>query len=563
MAAAVPRPDTSHITAESSTTAHPLVADAAGANTDAKQMQLAAEQRSAAPHKWLIALSVILGPILEVLDSSIVNVSLPHMQGSFSAGVDEVAWVVTSYLVANGIMIPMTGWISSRFGRKRYFMLSLFSFVCASALCGAARSLGQMIAFRLVQGLAGAAMVPSSQAIMMETFPPEEQQLAMATWGVGMMVAPVTGPTLGGWITDNWNWRWNFYRNVQLGIIALVMVSAFVNDPAYLGRRRKGGKVDWLGIVCLVLSLGLLQIVCDRGHRADWFSSQWVVWAAGLSALAMLILIFHELRFPDPVLELRILKIRQFSSAVVVVVLLSFILFGSGFLNPIFLQEFMGYTAWRAGLVMLPRAIAGMGSMLLAGQISRAGYDNRRLIGVAFAIVAFGLWRMSGWSLDVSIARVMFDGFILGAGLGLSFPILSAAALSSIRRENMGYAASIYNMTRNTGAAVGIAYLINMLLSHQQIHQSNLVQHFSVFDAWRMSKAAAYAPGTPAFHFVDQIVNGQPQALGLVYHAIQQQSAMLAFNDIYRMLAGIALVTIPSFALFQSVRPQTSGSAVH
>jgi DHA2 family multidrug resistance protein len=521
-----------------------------------------AGKRAPATHKWLIAVSVILGPILEVLDSSIVNVSLPHMQGSFSASVDEVAWVVTSYLVANGIMIPMTGWISARFGRKRYFMLSLLSFVCASALCGAARSLGAIIIFRLLQGLAGAAMVPSSQAIMMETFPPEEQQMAMATWGVGMMVAPVIGPTLGGWITDNWNWRWNFYINVPLGAVALIMVSAFVHDPAYLSRR-EGGRVDWLGIVCLVLWLGLLQIVCDRGQRADWFSSPWVVWATCLSGLAMIVLVVHELYSPEPILELHMLKVRQFSSAVVVVVLLSFILFGSGFLNPVFLQEFMGYTAWRAGLVMLPRAIAGMGSMLLAGQIARAGYDNRRLIGVAFAIVAFALWRMSGWNLDISITRIMFDSLILGAGLGLSFPILSAAALSSIRRENMGYAASLYNMTRNTGAAVGIAYLTNMLLSNQQIHQSYLVQHFSVFDAWRMSNSGAYSPGSPAFHFVQQMVTGQRQGLGLVYHAIQQQTAMLAFNDIYRMLAVIAVLTIPSFALFQSARPNVSSPSAH
>ena len=561
MAAAVPRPDKSHIRADSAGV-RPATAENF-ADTPTEQLQPAAVPRAAAPHKWLIAASVILGPILEVLDSSIVNVSLPHMQGSFSAGVDEVAWVVTSYLVANGIMIPMTGWISARFGRKRYFMLSLFSFVCASAMCGAAHSLGQMIVFRLIQGLAGAAMVPSSQAIMMETFPPEEQQLAMATWGVGMMVAPVIGPTLGGWITDNWNWRWNFYINVPLGVVALIMLSAFVHDPAYLRSRRVGGKVDWLGIVCLVLWLGLLQIVCDRGQRADWFSSPWVIWATGLSGLAMILLVFHELHFPDPIIELHILKIRQFSSAVVVVVLLSFILFGSGFLNPVFLQEFMGYTAWRAGLVMLPRALAGMTSMLLAGQISRAGYDNRRLIGVAFAIVALALWRMSGWNLDVSISRIMLDSFVLGAGLGLSFPILSAAALSSIRRENMGYAASLFNMTRNTGAAVGIAYLTNMLLTHQQIHQAYLVQHFSVFDAWRMTNAPFFAPGSPRFHFVEQLVTGQRQGLGLVYHAIQQQSAMLAFNDIYRMLAVIALLTIPSFALFQGARPQASSSAVH
>ncbi|MBV8772921.1 MAG: DHA2 family efflux MFS transporter permease subunit, partial [Deltaproteobacteria bacterium] len=441
MAAAIPGTKTQACAGAESPGGHQaLAADSLKAAT----AQPASPRPVAAPHKWLVAVSVILGPILEVLDSSIVNVSLPHMQGSFSASVDEVAWVVTSYLVANGIMIPMTGWISARFGRKRYFTVSLLSFVGASALCGAARNLGEMIVFRLVQGLAGAAMVPSSQAIMMETFPPEEQQLAMATWGVGLMVAPVIGPTLGGWITDNWNWRWNFYINIPLGIIALIMVSAFVHDPAYLSRRRQGGKVDWVGIVCLVLWLGLLQIVCDRGQRADWFSSPWVIWATSLSGLAMVVLVFHELHFPDPVIELHILKVRQFSAAVVVVVLLSFILFGSGFLNPVFLQEFMGYTAWRAGLVMLPRALAAMGAMLFAGQIARAGYDNRRLIAVAFAIVAFGLWRMSVWNLDVSMTRIMFDSFILGAGLGLSFPILSAAALSSIRRENMGYAASLY-----------------------------------------------------------------------------------------------------------------------
>ena len=533
-------------------------------NGDAKQRgpTVPAAKHAGAPHKWLIALSVMLGPVVEVLDSSIVNVSLPHMQGSFSAGVDEIAWVVTSYLVANGIMIPMTGWISARFGRKRYFMLSLFAFVGASTLCGAAQSLGQIIIFRLIQGLAGAAMVPSSQAIMMETFPPEEQQMAMATWGVGMMVAPVTGPTLGGWITDNWNWRWNFYINIPVGMLALLMVSAFVHDPPYLSRRQSG-KVDWLGIACLVLGLGLLQMVIDRGQRADWFSSPWVVWASICSALSMLVLVLRELHFHDPILELHLLQVRQFSAAVVVVVLLSFILFGSGLLTPIFLQEFMGYTAWRAGLLMLPRAVAGMASMLVAGQIARAGYDNRRLIGVAFAIVAFGLWRMAGWNLEISVTRVIIDGLVLGCGLGLSFPILSAAALSTIGRENMGYATSLYNMTRNTGAAIGIAWLTDMLVRNQQIHQSYLVQHFSAFDAWRMSNMSARGPAAPSFNFVHQIVTGQKQGLGIVYHLIQQQSAMLAFNDIYRMLAVIAVITIPSFVLFRAAKSTPARHVAH
>jgi MFS transporter, DHA2 family, multidrug resistance protein len=502
-------------------------------------------------HKWLIAVAVMLGTTLEVLDSSIVNVSLPHMQGTFSASVDEIAWVLTSYLVANGIMIPMTGWISSRFGRKRYFLTSVFVFVLASGLCGAARSLSQMVIFRLMQGAAGAAMLPSSQAILMETFPPEEQQLAMATWGVGLMCAPILGPTLGGWITDNWNWRWNFYINLPVGAIAFLMVSAFVHDPSYMKNRSVGRRVDYLGIGFLAVFLGLLQIVLDRGQRADWFNSAWVVWATAASITAMILLIYHELHFSDPILELHILKIRQFSIALTLVVVLSFVLFGTGLLNPIFLQEFMGYTAWRAGLVMAPRAIAAMASMLVAGQVARAGYDNKRLIGVSFALMTAGLWMMAHWNLDVGIWEIIWPGIVLGMGLGLCFPILSAAALSCVERERMGYAASLYNMMRNTGAAVGIAYMTNTLLRNQQIHQTYLVQHFSVFDAWRMSGMAARSPGAPIFHYLPEIVSGQKQGLGLVYEQIQQQSAILAFNDIYRILAALSVLMIPSFLLFR------------
>jgi DHA2 family multidrug resistance protein len=250
------------------------------------QVETAAVPQS---HRWLIALAVMLGTTLEVLDTSIVNVALPHMQGSFSASLDEISWVVTSYLVANGIMIPMTGWISSRFGRKRYFLTSVTIFVAASMLCGAAQSLQQMVFFRLIQGMAGAAMIPSSQAILMETFPPEEQQLAMAVWGMGLMVAPILGPTLGGWITDNWSWRWNFYINLPIGMIAIAMVSAFVHDPHYLAGRR-GRKVDYAGILLLIIALGLMQIVVDRGERADWFNSPWVVYATAASAIGFVVL---------------------------------------------------------------------------------------------------------------------------------------------------------------------------------------------------------------------------------------------------------------------------------
>jgi MFS transporter, DHA2 family, multidrug resistance protein len=485
------------------------------------------------------------------------------MQGTFSASVDEIAWVLTSYLVANGVMIPMTGWISSRFGRKRYFLFSIASFVAASTLCGAARSLDQMVVCRLLQGLAGAAMIPSSQAILMETFPPEEQQLAMAMWGVALMVAPILGPTVGGWITDNWSWRWNFYINVPLGAVAFLMASAFVHDPVYLRTRGRGASVDYIGIIYLVLCLGLTQVIFDRGERADWFNSSWVIWAAIISAIAAVLLVARELRIAEPILELRFFAIRQFASAVCLTMMLSFILFGTGLLNPIFLQEFMGYTASKAGLIMAPRAMAAMTAMMFTGQIARRGVDNKRFIGVAFILMATGLWRMAHWDLDVGMTRIIGDSLVLGFGLGMCFPILSTAALTCVPRERMGFASSLYNMMRNTGAAFGIAYLTSRLVHDQNIHQSYLVQHFSVFDAWRISQVTPPLPGAPGFHFLTQMVTGQRQQLGMVYGAIQQQSAMLAFNDLYRILTLMAVVLIPSFLLFRGAPASGPAPAAH
>ena len=530
----------------------------------AVQSGAAHAESAASSHKWLVALAVMLGTTLEVLDTSIVNVSLPHMQGSFSASVDEIAWVLTSYLVANGIMIPMTGWISSRFGRKRYFMISVSVFVVASALCGAAASLDQMVIFRLIQGAAGAAMVPSSQAILMETFPPAEQQLAMATWGVGLMVAPIMGPTLGGWITDNWNWRWNFYINVPIGIVAFLMVSAFVHDPPFLRQyRARGGKVDYVGIACLVVGLGAMQIVLDRGQRADWFASSWVVWTSLLSAAAMAVLAINELRISDPILDLRILRIKVFSVGLVLIVAMSSVLYGTGLLMPIFLQELMGYTAWKAGLVLAPRGLATMLSMIVIGQIARRGFDTRPLVGIGFVLMTIGLWTMSGWDLEVSLWVVVIPSIVMGLGMGMIFPTLSASSLAVVAREKIGYAASLYNMMRNTGAAIGIAYMTTMLVDHEQIHQSRLTEHLSVFDAWKLSESGPRMPGAPTFHYLPQMITGQHQGFGVIYNAIQAQAAILSFNDIYRILATVMALMIPGFLLLRRGHRAAGPSAAH
>ena len=514
-----------------------------------------------ATYKWLVALAVMLGTTLEVLDTSIVNVALPHMQGTFSASVDEIAWVLTSYLVANGIMIPMTGWISSRFGRKRYFMTSVAVFVVASGFCGAARSLDQMVVFRLIQGAAGAAMVPSSQAILMETFPPNEQQLAMATWGMGLMVAPIMGPTLGGWITDNWNWRWNFYINLPIGTAALLMVWYFVHDPSYMRQRRaRGGKVDYAGIGLLTVGLGLMQIVLDRGQRADWFAAPWVWYATAASAACIAMLVINELRVSEPILDLRIFKIPVFTLSVGLIVTMSFALFGTGLLNPIFLQELMGYTAWRAGLVLAPRGLGTMISMLLVGQLARLRYDTRPLIGIGYLLMGYGLWTMSRWDLQVSTWVVVWPSIVMGIGMGMIFPTLSASTLSCVARERIGYAASLYNMMRNTGAAIGISYMTTVLVNHEQVHQSRLVEHFTVFDAWKMSNAGAHAPG--AFNYLPQIISGHKQGLGMIYDMIQAQAEMLAFNDIYRVLAIAMFILIPSFLLLRRAQ-SGAGAAAH
>jgi DHA2 family multidrug resistance protein len=505
--------------------------------------------------KWLVAVAVMLGATLEVLDTSIVNVSLPHLQGSFSASTDEITWVLTSYIVANGIMIPLTGWISARFGRKRYFLTSVAVFVLASALCGAAESLQQIVLFRLLQGAAGAAMIPSSQAILMETFPAEEQGLAMAMWGVGLMTAPMLGPTLGGWITDNWSWRWNFYINLPTGILAAVMVVLFVEDPDYLRKARGlARRIDVMGIVYLAVGLGLLQIVLDRGQRADWFAAPWVCAFTVISVTALVLLVIHELRFPEPILDLSILKIPTFNIAVAIIMVMVLIVYGANLLNPLFFQDLLGYSAWKAGLAVVPRGIGTLLAMLAIGQLSRRGFDTRWLVGLGFALFAVALWSMCHWTLGVSMDEVMLPIFISGIGGGLIFPTMSATTLACVERERMGYAASLYNMMRNTGSAIGISVVSNLLVSRTQVHQALLGQHFTSYEAWKMDHPARSLPGAPHWDLLHGIATHQLEGFAMVYRMIQQQAALMAYNDVYRMLAFLALLFVPAFWLLRRAR---------
>jgi DHA2 family multidrug resistance protein len=489
--------------------------------------------------KWVIAVSVMLCTVLEVLDSSIVNVSLPHMQGSFSASVDEIAWVVTSYLVAAGIMIPMTGWIAERFGRKRYFVASIAMFIVASALCGVAQSLNQIVFFRLLQGAAGAAMMPLSQAILMETFPPREQAMAMAVWGIGIMVAPIMGPTIGGYITDAWTWRWNFYINVPIGTLAAFMVYRFVDDPSYMRNLRRA-RIDFLGITCLFVALGLGEIVLDRGERADWFQSGWVVYCTAAALISLAVLIYHELHTEDPVIDLSILENMSFTLPVTLVIFLTFTLYGTAILNPVFLQETLGFTASRAGLVMAPRGFGTMFSMILLGTIARRGGDIRPLVGIGFILVAFAMWEMSGLNLASDVKRIVWPTVVQGVGTGLIFPSLSAAAFISMEKFKIGRAASLYSVTRNLGAAIGTSYLTTLLIRREQVNQSYLVEHITVFTLPHMQMPGGLNMG-------HEFAMGHKHGMVMLYGMVQRQAMMLSFNDIYRMLCMLMLVLVPTF----------------
>jgi len=506
--------------------------------------------------KWIIAFSVMLGTILEVLDSSIVNVSLPHMQGSFSASVDEIAWVVTSYLVAAGIMIPMTGWIAERFGRKRYFMASVTMFVASSALCGVAQSLNQIVFFRLLQGAAGAAMMPISQAVLMETFPPREQMMAMAVWGIGMMVAPIMGPTIGGYITDAWSWRWNFYINVPIGGLGIFMAYRFLEDPPYMRVHRKGGRIDWVGILCLVIALGVGEIVLERGERSDWFQAPWVCYSTLIALSALGLLIYNELRINDPIVDLTILADRRFTLPVTLVIFLTFTLYGTGILNPIFLQELLGYTASKAGLVMAPRGFGTMFAMLILGSLARRGFDTRILIAIGFSFVAFAMWQMAGLNLQSDTFRIVWPTILQGIGTGLVFPGLSAAALASMHRQKMQRAASLYSVTRNLGAAIGTSYLTTLLIRRQQVNQSYLVEHITVFTLPHMQMPGGLNMG-------EEFAMGHKHGMMLLYEMVQRQAMMLSFNDIYRILCVLMMVLVPTFLFLKRDTRNLPAEAAH
>jgi DHA2 family multidrug resistance protein len=498
---------------------------------------------------WLIAIAVMSSTFMEVLDTTVVNVSLPHIAGSLSASTDEATWTLTSYLVANAIILPMTGWLAGRFGRKRLLLMAVTGFTTASFFCGFAPSLGFLIIFRIIQGACGGGLQPLSQAILLESFPAEKRGQAMAFWALGIVVAPMLGPVAGGWLTDNYSWRWVFYINIPIGVIAILLTQAFVFDPPYLRRERTG--IDYWGIGLLVVGMGALQIMLDKGQEEDWFGSHFILVLAILAVVGLGGLIIRELRTPHPVIDLSVFKYRSYAVGTFLMTVVGFVLYGSTVLLPLLMQELLGYTATHAGITNLPRGMASFLFMPVVG-ILTGKVDARKLLAIGLSATAGAMFMVSTFSLDVGFWNFWWPLMLQGAGLGLIFVPLTTVTNDPIPRERMGNATSIFNLMRNIGASVGISTVETLQFRRMQTHINILGRH--VNQASSQTQAALAGLRQTFMSRGADAVTANHEAYGTLWGMVQRQASMLSYNDVFRFLGGMFLVMLP--LLFLMKKPQ-------
>jgi DHA2 family multidrug resistance protein len=518
------------------------------------------EQISTVPHvnPWIIAVAVMFGTFMEVLDTTVVNVSLPHIAGSLSVTSEEATWALTSYLVANAVILPITGWLANYFGRKRLLMSAVVGFTASSFMCGFAPNLAFLVVFRIVQGLTGGVLQPVSQAVMLEAFPPAQRGKAMGFWGLGIVVAPMLGPVLGGWLTDNYSWRWVFYINIPVGIASIIMAKLFIFDPSYI--RRTAAKVDAWGIGMLAVGIGALQIILDKGQQEDWFSSKWIAGLAILAGAMLVVFIIRELTTADPVLHLRVFMERTYATGVFLMTTLGFVMYGSLVLLPLFLQTVLGYPAIEAGIAMAPRGLGSFISMPVVGFLT-AKIDPRKLLSVGLIGGAVTLFALGSLNLQVGYWDIFWPQFFQGVSMGLIFVPLTTITMSLIAREEMGNATSIFNLMRNLGGSVGIATIATMLSRNTQAQYNVLGGHISMFD-------------TGARALLDQIRSGfiargmdfttaTNAAYATLSGMVSQQAVMVAFVQLFRILALVFAVVIPLVYVMRRPRTGQPAASAH
>ena len=499
---------------------------------------------------WLIALVVMIATFMEVLDTSVANVALPHIAGNLSSTVDEATWVLTSYLVANAVVLPLGGYLGALFGRKRFYMTCVGIFTVSSMLCGLAPSLPWLIFFRICQGLGGGALQPTSQAILVENFPHEKRGSAMALYGMGVVLAPVVGPVLGGWITDSYSWHWIFLINIPVGILSLWLTYRMVFDPPTLKRVsvREGFRIDYLGIGILTLGLAALEIVLDEGQRRDWFASHLILISAIVAVCCLVGVVFYLLKKEHPIIDLRLLKDRNFAVSTVFLFVLGFVLYGSLALLPIFLQTLLGYTASLSGWILSPGGVAIMIMMPVVALMMKR-YDARYLIALGFLLCGGGLLWMAQFNLQVPFSTAMIARIVQSTGLAFLFIPMNVTAFKNVPMDKTSYATGMLNLVRNVGGSTGIAMVSTILSRRSQVHQSNLVANLH--------------PGSLAYQgFLNGsqkmlIMHGSSasdaahQAEGLAYGLVQRHASMMAFADTFWIMGILCVILLPLLFLMK------------
>jgi len=497
----------------------------------------------------VIAGTVLTGTFMAVLDASIVNVALPHMSGSLGATIEEITWVATGYLLANVLIMPIIALLSARFGRKRFYMTSVAAFTLASMACGTARSLPVMVAFRAVQGLGGGALITVAQAILRETFPIEEQGVAMGIYGMGVVVAPAVGPTLGGWLTDQYSWPWIFYVNIPIGIANLLLVQRFIHDPPYLVRHRD--PIDWTGLGLMAVGLGSLQLMLEKGEDKNWFESPFIVYLAVLAVVGLGLFIWRELTDERPAVDLRILKNVPYASGTLIGGVLGMGMFGTLFLLPVFMQHLLGLTALASGVAMLPRSIASA----IAGPIGGRFYNRvgpRLLVGTGLVLNAVGFWQLSHLTGQVGAWDFFWPQVWQGAGMGLLFMAIATAALATIPKPKLTAATGLYNVVRTVFGSIGIAVAATQMTSGTHRYHDLLAEHLTVYaEGTRQTLQRLTAAMVQAG--ADPLTAGQ-RALGILNLRVTRQASVLAYNHLFELTTVLFLAALPLAFLLASRR---------
>ncbi len=521
-------------------------------------MNAAAHPETNGVNPWLVAFVVSIATFMEVLDTTITNVSLSHIAGELGASPEESTWVLTSYLVSNGIVLPLSGWLSNVFGRKRYFMMCIVAFSAASFACGAATSLGMLIVFRLIQGLAGGGLQPTQQAIILDAFPPEKRAVVFSITGITMIVAPIIGPTLGGFITDNFSWRWVFFINVPVGIIAFLLVGRLVHDPKH-AVARGFGSIDYIGLGLIALGLGLLQIMLDKGTQEDWFGSDFILTVFVLSMVSLISAILWLLRQKEPIVDLRLLTSPSFGIGCVLVFTTGFVLYSTSALLPLMVQAEYGYNATLAGLVLSPGGMAVVVLMPLVGKLT-GKVPLKYLIVIGFTLTSIGTWMMAHITPQVDYRTFVFMRIVQVAGLPFLFIPISTLAYSGISKEKNNKASALYALFRNLGGSIGIALAAAYYTHHHQIRHFQLAENMD--------------PASPVYQtHIGQLerqflslgssaLDAAQQAVGHIYSELLHQSAILAYQDTFRIMAMVTGIFAVVLLLSPLKKPSAPTAAV-